>query len=513
MISFNKTEYIDKTKKLGSKNPIKAFEIVLEIAKAVKEAGGRALLIGGCVRDMILNNISKDFDIEAFGLQSQEVEKIAKLFGKVAKVGKSFGVLKLILSNKIEIDISLPRKDSKISAGHKGFDVNTDPYMSFKKAASRRDFTINSIGFDPLTNKFYDPFKGIEDIKNKILKVTNPKTFIEDPLRILRAIQFVARFELEVEPETKKIIRKMLPYLKELSKERILEEWKKLLLRAEKPSLGFIIGDELGVFKQLYPEFYTFEKIKIVPESKSPIGAPDIPLIKSGGDWSEDIWAITIISVDVAAQIIRKENLDEKDAFVIMLISFCYLHKEKTVRKFLSTIGVDKNTRIRVLKLIAYFGKFREIRENKDNVFEKLTDGKLRELATELYPATIYEFVLLLNIDYLSGLGPAKTDWCKRIYVDKIDFGLINFQEYSPLGKRILDRAKILNIDKSKPEDIIAGRDLIELGLEPDNKFGIIIKIANQLRDEKAFTKAQIINALKNVKDTSEAIERLKKLI
>lgn len=503
MTSFNKTEYIDKTKKLGSKHHIKAFEIVLEIAKAVKEAGGRALLIGGCVRDIILNNISKDFDIEVFGLQSQEVEKIVKLFGKVAKVGKSFGVLKLILSNKIEIDISLPRKDSKISAGHKGFDVNTDPYMSFEKAASRRDFTINSIGFDPLTNKFYDPLNGIEDIKNKILKVTNPKTFIEDPLRILRAIQFVARFELEVEPETKKIIQKMLPYLKELSKERILEEWKKLLLRAEKPSLGFIIGDELGVFKQLYPEFYTFEKIKIVPESKSPIGAPDIPPIKSGGDWAEDIWAITIISVDVAAQIISKENLDEKDAFVIMLISFCYLHKEKTVRKFLSTIGVDKNTRIRVLKLIAYFGKFRKMRENKDNVFEKLTDGKLRELAIELYPATIYEFVLLLNIEY----------WCKRIYVDKIDFGPINFQEYSPLGKRILDRAKILNIDKSKPEDIIAGRDLIELGLEPDNKFGIIIKIANQLRDEKVFTKAQIINALKNVKDTNEAIERLKKLI
>ncbi len=497
MISFNKTEYIYKIKEFGSKNHINAYKTVLEIASAVKEAGGRAFLVGGCVRDMVMGQISKDFDLEVFKLHTHKVEEIIKPFGKVAKVGKSFGVLKLILGNKIEIDISLPRKESKVSAGHKGFDVSTDPYMSFEKAASRRDFTINSIGFDPLTNKFYDPFNGIEDIKNKILKVTNPKAFTEDPLRILRAIQFVARFELEVEPETKKAIQKILPYLKELPKERILEEWKKLLLRAEKPSLGFIIGDELGVFKQLHPEFYTFEKIKIASESKSPVGA------WPRQDWSEDIWAITIISVDVAAQIIRKENLDEKDAFVIMLISFCYLHKEKTVRKFISSIGVDNNTRIRVLKLIAYFGKFREMHENKQNVFEKLTDGKLRELATELYPATIYEFVLLLNIEY----------GCKKIYADKIDFELINFQEYSPIGKKILDRAKFLEIERSKPEDIIAGRDLIELGLKPDNKFGIIIKIANQLRDEKAFTKTQIINALKNVKDMNEAIERLKKLI
>jgi len=486
MTSFNRTEYIYRIKKLGSKNHINAYKTALEIASAVKEAGGRAFLVGGCVRDMILSNISKDFDVEVFGLQSQEVEKIAKRFGKVAKVGKSFGVLRLILSNKIEIDISLPRKDSKISAGHKGFDVNTDPYMSFEKAASRRDFTINSIGFDPLTNKLYDPFNGIEDIKNKILKVTNPKAFTEDPLRILRAIQFVARFELEVEPETKKVIRKMLPYLKELPKERILEEWKKLLLRAEKPSLGFIIGDELGVFKKLHPEFYSIGE---------EYGIEYKPY--------ENVWNKTIISVDVAVQIIRKENLDEKDAFVIMLISFCYLHKEKTVKKFLSTIGVDKNTKIRVLKLIAYFGKFRKMRENKQNVFEKLTDGKLRELATELYPATIYEFVLLLSIDY----------WCKKIDVDKIDFELINFHEYSPKGEKILDRAKFLGIEKSKPEDIIAGRDLIELGLKPDNKFGIIIKIANQLRDEKAFTKTQIINTLKDVKDMNEAIERLKKLI
>ncbi|MEA3476381.1 MAG: hypothetical protein U9R23_08095 [Candidatus Cloacimonadota bacterium] len=498
MIFFNRTEYIYKIKKLGSKNHINAYKTALEIASAVKEAGGRAFLVGGCVRDMVLGQVSKDFDLEVYKLQPQEVEKIVKQFGKISDVGKSFGVLKVFFGEGITIDVSLPREDSKISAGHKGFDINTDPYMSFEKAASRRDFTINSIGFDPLTNKFYDPFNGIEDIKNKVLKVTNPKAFTEDPLRILRAIQFVARFELEVEPETKKAIQKMLPYLKELPKERILEEWKKLLLRAEKPSLGFIIGDELGVFKQLHPEFYTFEKIKIVSESKSPVGAPDI-----SGDWSEDIWAITIISVDAAAQIIRKENLDEKDAFVIMLISFCYLHKEKTVRKFLSSIGVDKDTRIRALKLIAYFWKFIEMGKNKQNVFEKLTDGKLRELATELYPATIYEFVLLLNIKY----------GCKKINVDKIDFEYINFQEYSPIGKKILDRAKFLEIERSKPEDIIAGRDLIELGLKPDNKFGIIIKIANQLRDERAFTKTQIINALKNVKDMNAAIERLKKLI
>lgn len=508
MISFNKIKYIKKLKKLGSKNHIKAFEIVLKIAKAVKGTGGRAFLVGGCVRDMVLGQISKDFDLEVYKLQPKEVEKIVKQFGKISDVGKSFGVLKISCGEGIEIDVSLPRTDSKIGVGHRGFDVNTDPNMSIREAASRRDFTINSMAYDPLTNELYDSFNGLKDLNKKILRVTNHETFGDDPLRVLRALQFVARFELEIEQESKKIIQGMLPQLKELPKERILEEWKKLLLKSEKPSLGLSSGMELGVFKELHPEFLLLPQTPQDSESH-PEG---------------DVWSHTMKCVDEAAKIIRRENLGEKIAFCIMLAIFChdlgkpftkqvrnglYVYPDhdkaaqEPTRKFLSKIGADKNIKVKVLKLVTNHMAPLNLYLSEVKRGEKVKDGEIRRLATKIYPATIYELVLLADADY----------WGTIISSNQIDSEKSKFSGRSPAGKWLLRRAQVLHVDKSKPADLITGKDLIKLGLHPCRDFGMIIDLANQLRDDRNYTKMKIIQLLTETKSETEAIDKLKSFL
>ncbi|MCK4338698.1 MAG: CCA tRNA nucleotidyltransferase [Candidatus Cloacimonetes bacterium] len=480
----------------------------MEIAKAVKDNGGRAYLVGGCVRDMVLEQISKDFDLEVYKLQPSEVEKIVKQFGKISDVGKSFGVLKLFFGEGIEIDVSLPRTDSKIGIGHKGFDVNTDPYMSLNEAASRRDFTINSMAFDPLTDKLYDPFDGLNDLNKKILRVTNSETFGDDPLRVLRALQFVARFELKIEPESKKIIQGMIPQLKELPKERIFEEWKKLLLKSEKPSLGLSAGMELGVFKELHPEFLLLPQTPQDSESH-PEG---------------DVWSHTLKCVDEAAKIIRRENLVEKIAFIIMLTILChdlgkpftkqvrnglYVYPEhdkaaqELTKKFLSEIGADKNIKAKVLKLVTNHMAPLNLYLSEVKRGEKVKYGEIRRLATKIYPATIYELVLLADADY----------WGTIISSNQIDSEKSKFPGWSPAGKWLLKRAQAIQVDKCKPKDIIKGKDLIDLGLKPGLKFGVIIELANQLRDEKNFTKNRVIQCLRNLKNETKAIDKLRSLV
>ena len=154
----------------------------------------KPIIVGGFIRDALLNTQSKDIDIELYNLNSfEELEKILTPFGTINSVGKSFGVYKLSFED-LEIDFSLPRTEQKISLGHKGFSVTTSSNIDFKTASKRRDFTINSMGYDVLEKKLLDPFFGMRDLKNKILECVDNKTFVEDPLRVLRAVQFSARF-------------------------------------------------------------------------------------------------------------------------------------------------------------------------------------------------------------------------------------------------------------------------------------------------------------------------------
>jgi len=208
----------------------------------------KPVIVGGFVRDALLGIKSKDIDIEVYNISSYtKLENILKEFGSINIVGKNFGICKLSFDN-LQLDFSLPRKDNKVSSGHNGFNVDIDNSLTFKEASSRRDFTINTIGYDPIEKKILDPFNAQKDLKNKILKAVDLKKFGEDPLRVLRGVVFCARFEMVMEKKLKKLCSDMIEknMLDELAKQRIFEEIKKMLTKAKKPSIGFRLLNELS---------------------------------------------------------------------------------------------------------------------------------------------------------------------------------------------------------------------------------------------------------------------------
>src|SRR5207253_4712064 len=205
---------------------------ISQLCEAVRDAGGRALLVGGCVRDALMGTQPKDWDLEVYGVEPARLREVLDRFGNVNVVGEAFTVYKL----GADLDVSLPRRERKTGRGHRAFFIEGDPSMSVEEAASRRDFTINAILQDPLTAEIIDPFNGREDIQNKILRAVAPDTFGEDSLRVLRAAQFAARFEFKIDPETVDLCRMI--DLSDLPSERIWGEIEKLLLRAQRPSIG-----------------------------------------------------------------------------------------------------------------------------------------------------------------------------------------------------------------------------------------------------------------------------------
>ena len=203
---------------------------VIHLATAIRDAGGRALLVGGCVRDSLMGSVPKDWDLEVYGLQPTKLREVLDRFGNVNVVGEAFSVYKL----DHDIDVSIPRRDRKSGKGHRGFVIEGDPDMTPAEAARRRDFTINAIMEDPLTAEILDPYNGRTDLENKVLRAVSADSFSEDSLRVLRAAQFAARFEFTINPETIALCRDI--DLRDLPAERIWGEIEKLLLRAQRPS-------------------------------------------------------------------------------------------------------------------------------------------------------------------------------------------------------------------------------------------------------------------------------------
>src|SRR5262245_59574976 len=225
-----------------------SVQIAQSIASTVRTEGGRALFVGGWVRDRLLGRESKDIDLEVFGIAAERLRTLVEPFGRVERVGESFQVYKVG-----GIDVSLPRRESKSGRGHRGFEVTGDPSMTIEEAARRRDFTINAIAWDPLTSEYLDPFDGRGDIARRLIRVVDPRTFADDSLRVLRAVQFAARLELALEPATQALCRQ-IP-LDDLPAERIWGEVDKLLF-AKRPSVGFVLMRELGVTERLFPELH-----------------------------------------------------------------------------------------------------------------------------------------------------------------------------------------------------------------------------------------------------------------
>lgn len=225
----------------------------LPFVKTLNEAGGEVYAVGGCVRDLMLKKESKDIDLLVLGLDLDEIAKVLEGSGKVDLVGESFGIIKFTPPGfKEPIDIAMPRKDTKIEgeAGHRSIQVVYDKNISVEEDMARRDFTINSLAMN--INGFgSDYFGGYRDIKNKIIKATSTTSFIEDPLRLIRAIQFAARFEFTIESETWKLIDENAHLIKEITGERILEEIKKIVEKGNK-SLGVQLLVESGIYNALF---------------------------------------------------------------------------------------------------------------------------------------------------------------------------------------------------------------------------------------------------------------------
>lgn len=264
----------------------------------------RALLVGGAVRDAILELDPKDADVEVYGIVKERLGSfLEQLFpGRVKTTGALFEVFKVSCEDGYEFDVSLPRREKKVAAGHKGFETEPDPDMSVEEAAKRRDFTINAMSADPLTGEIIDTVGGIDDIKSKTLRVTDHKRFQEDPLRVYRAIQFAGRFELEAEPESVALMRQITEngMLEELPKERIYEEWKKLFLKGTRPSRGLELARELGIVERYYQELHAL------------IDCPQEP------DWHPegDVWTHTLMAIDEATKLKTLpmyENLNEEE--------------------------------------------------------------------------------------------------------------------------------------------------------------------------------------------------------
>ena len=187
--------------------------------------GADTFYVGGYVRDKIMNNPNKDIDIEVHNISQKHFESILNKYTKVDLVGKSFGVYKATFDGE-EIDLSFPRTERKIENKHTDFEINVNPYLSIKEASKRRDLTINSIYQNTLTNELLDSFDGCQDIKNKIIRIVDEKTFVEDSLRVLRACRFASKFNFTIDSKTLNLMKTL--DLNNLSTERIFEEFKKV---------------------------------------------------------------------------------------------------------------------------------------------------------------------------------------------------------------------------------------------------------------------------------------------
>ena len=274
-------------------------DFILEFARAIDDAGGRALLVGGTVRDRLLGTKSEDFDFEIYHLDIDRLESALAPFGKISTIGRAFGVL---MVHGYDVDFSVPRKDNKIGRTHKDFRCEFDPDMSFADAARRRDLTINSMGVDPLNGQVFDPYGGAEDLRAGRLRATDRDTFTEDPLRALRVAQFIARLEFEADEELRELCSSM--DLSDLPGERLWAEFQKLLLLGKQPSLGLEFLRSAAL-------------LKFFPELEALVGVPQ------DATWHPEgpVWEHTLMVVDEAA-LLRTGDLNED--LLLMYGALCH---------------------------------------------------------------------------------------------------------------------------------------------------------------------------------------------
>lgn len=439
-------------------------ERVIQLSETIRGRGGRAMLVGGCVRDELMGFEPTDWDLEVYGVESNELRALLDRFGDVQAVGEAFAVYRV----GRDLDVSLPRRERKTGHGHRGFVIEGDPGMSFEEACSRRDFTINAILKDPLTDEVVDPFSGRADIEKKLLRHVSNLTFADDSLRVLRAAQFAARLEFDIAPETIAICKGI--DVTDLPKERVWGELEKLALRAMRPSIGLRWFYELGVVEQLFPELAAL------------VGVPQEP------DWHPEgnVDVHTLMVVDEARKLI--DDLPYERQVAVMLGALCHdLGKPPTTEfvdgrirsrghdeagveptiAFLDRLGIYTllgfDVRGQVIQLVRYHLKPGEFykSEQKGN---PVGDGAFRRLARKVEPDLLYRV--------------AKADSLGR-YPDgdrsKMIFG-------SEAQEWFIEKVRELQIEKKAPDPILMGRHLIEIGLKPGPHFKQILDAVYEMQ-------------------------------
>ncbi|KAA3612712.1 MAG: HD domain-containing protein [Planctomycetota bacterium] len=422
-------------------------ERVQLFAQAVADAGGRAFLVGGAVRDACLGLSSVEADLEVYGLAAERLQTLVAGFGKLHLVGQHFAVL-LLQTPHGAMEISLPRRESKTGPGHKGFEVAADPFLDPKEASRRRDFTVNAMLLDPLNQEFLDPWGGRKDLQSGLLRHVSP-AFAEDPLRVLRVARFVARFHWRVDPETVRLCRQL--DLSELPPERFEEEWRQILLRGDYPGAALQCLEDVGALR-FFPEL---AKLRGVPQD--PIWHPE-----------GDVFHHTCLALDAGVSF--REEMD--DPWVEMLAILCHdlgkanttvfergrwrspnhdVEGETLTRSFLARITREKKRIDAVVALVVHHLRPMQLYQAR----KRVSDGAIRRLSLKV------DIPALVRVAIADGAGRTEP-WSR------------NWQP----GQWLLQRAATLGVRDAQPKPFLQGRDLIALGMAPGPPMGALLKQA-----------------------------------
>ena len=420
--------------------------------------------MGGCVRDELLGRTSKDVDVEVHGLELDAVEAVLGRFGEVIAVGRAFGVFQI---KGLPCDFALPRRDSKVGSGHRGFDVEVDPHLGIEEASARRDLTINSIAKDPFTGELLDPWGGQEDLRAGVLRATSAEHFAEDPLRGLRVMQFGARFEMRPDADLVALCRGL--DLSELPGERLLGEFRKLLLQSDRPSIGLEILQET-------------ELLRFFPELGALVDVPQ------DAEWHPegDVWVHTLMVVDRAAAL--RDGGEDDEA--LMFGALCHdLGKPAVTERSRGRIrspGHDVAGLPPTRRFLERMRAPHALIERTCALVHKHLEPTLfvkngakargyRRLARELGEADV-SVELLVRVARADHLGRTTPDALQGVYPD---------------GDEFLARAAELAVEREAPRDVVLGRHLIERGMQPGPHFKALLERCRELQDETGSTDAE----------------------
>ena len=434
---------------------------VLEIARAVRDEGGRALLVGGCVRDGLMGQQPKDWDLEVYGIPPERLRVLLDKFGSVNVVGEAFTVYKL----GADLDVSVPRRERKTGRGHRGFFIEGDPSMSIEDATRRRDFTINAILKDPLTGEIIDPFNGRADIDRGVLRAVSLDTFAEDSLRVLRAAQFAARFEFRIEPQTAELCRSIK--LTDLPAERIWGEMEKLLLRARQPSIGLGWLHALGVLDQLFLEL------------KALIAVPQEPEWHPEGD----VWIHTRLVADRARELI--DDLPYAKQITVMLAAIAHDFGKPATTAFVDgrirsreheEAGVpptiDFLDRLNIHTVDGYDVRAQVIAIVRDH----LKPGEFFKKRQEVSVGAFRRLARKCDLDLLYRVAKADSLGRNAEWVPREKWYDAEAQEW------FIERVRELELQDGAPAPILLGRHLLEMGMQPGPRMGEITRAVYEMQ-------------------------------